>query len=231
MSATFDCLVPFYNEGNKILSVLKTLTKVKDFSQIIAIDDGSTDNVSQQIKKQFPKIKLIQLKKNQGKSAAVKAGLKLVKADYVFLCDADVHNIRLREIKLALKKIIQPDIDLVILKKKDPNPDYWLTNKLTVYSRISCVFSGERVLKTDDLKIIFKRKPQRYQLEAVINQYMIEQHKEARWIDSSIRHPYSYDLGMKMMAEKYTDMTTQIIQGLGVSNFLYQLTNFCTKKA
>ncbi len=232
MSPSYSCLIPFYNEAEKALSVLKVLSKIKKFNQIIAIDDGSDDDAGQKIEQSFPKVKLVNLKKNQGKSAAVAAGLKHAKSEFVLLFDADVNNIKPREIRKALKKITDPKIDMVILKKVEPNPDYMITNKLSVYSRISCVFSGERVLRTTDLKRVLSQKPEGYQLEAAINQYMIDQNKIAKWVKSSIRHPYAFsEGGMKLVAKKYSAMALQIIKGVGVANFVEQLATFCTQEA
>ena len=174
----------------------------------------------------------MKLKKNQGKAAAVAAGLKYVESDYVMLFDADVNNIKPREVRKALRKVARPEIDLIILNKVDPNPDYSLTNKFSVYSRIACVFSGERVLKTNDLKIILAQKPEGYQLEPMINQYMMENNKTAKWVKSSIKHPYAYSNGgAKQVAKKYSAMALQIIQGVGVVNFIEQLAAFCTEEA
>jgi glycosyltransferase involved in cell wall biosynthesis len=232
MSHSYSCLIPFYNEAEKVLEVLKVLSKIRKFDQIIAVDDGSSDDASKEIKKNFPKVKLVKLKKNQGKAAAVAAGLKYVESDYVMLFDADVNNIKPREVRKALRKVARPEIDLIILNKVDPNPDYSLTNKFSVYSRIACVFSGERVLKTNDLKIILAQKPEGYQLEPMINQYMMENNKTAKWVKSSIKHPYAYSNGgAKQVAKKYSAMALQIIQGVGVVNFIEQLAAFCTEEA
>ena len=215
-----------------MLEVLKVLSKIRKFELLVAVDDGSNDEASKEIKKHFPKIKLVKLKKNQGKAAAVAAGLKHIKSEYVMLCDADVNNIKPREIRRALRKITKPEIDLIILNKVDPNPDYMLTNKFSVYSRIACVFSGERVLKTSDLKKILSQKPEGYQLEPMINQYMMENNKTSKWVKSSIKHPYAYaNGGAKQVAKKYSAVALQIIQGVGVANFIEQLAVFCTQEA
>ncbi len=231
MFPTYSCIIPFYNEADKVVGVLEVLSKIKRFKKIIAVDDGSHDEASKEIKKKFPKVKLIKLRKNKGKAGAVAAGLKHVDTEYVMLFDADINNIKTREVKKALSKINDPRIDLIILKKVDPNPDYMITSKLTVYSRISCVFSGERVLKTEDLKEILSQKPEGYQLEPMINQYMMENGKTAKWVKSSIKHPYAYDEGgVALLAKKYSAMALQIIQGVGIANFIEQLASFCTEE-
>jgi len=232
MSHSYSCLIPFYNEAEKVLEVLKVLSKIRKFEQLVAVDDGSNDSASKEIKKHFPEVKLVKLRKNRGKAAAVAAGLKYVGSDYVMLFDADVNNIKPREVRRALRKITKPEIDLIILNKVDPNPDYVLTNKFSVYSRIACVFSGERVLKTKDLKNALSKKPDGYQLEPMINQYIMENNKTAKWVKSSIKHPYAYaNGGAKQVAKKYTAMALQIIQGVGVVSFIEQLAAFCTEEA
>lgn len=232
MSSSFSCLIPFYNEAERVLDVLNVITKIKIFEQIIAIDDGSNDEAGQLIKEKFPQVKLIKLKRNNGKSEAVAAGLKYVKSDYVMLFDADVNNIKPAEIRRALKKITDPNIGLIILNKVDPNPAHMISSKLSVYTRVSCILSGERVLRVSGLKKVLSQKPEGYQLEVAINQYMMDNGKAARWVKSSIKHPYEYSkIGIGLMAKKYTAMAVQMIQSVGLANFMEQLAFFCTEEA
>jgi len=83
-------IVPVYNEESTVEVILKKLLKVKEVSQVVLVDDGSTDKTPQILKK----IKHRKLKKyhqpNNGKGSAVRLGLEKVTGDYVLIQDADL---------------------------------------------------------------------------------------------------------------------------------------------
>jgi dolichol-phosphate mannosyltransferase len=88
-------IVPIYNERNalpKVLSRLKNL-RVSWQKEVILSNDGSTDGSEKILKtwqkKRLPLWKFVHLSTNQGKGAAVKAGLKVATGDYVVIFDAD----------------------------------------------------------------------------------------------------------------------------------------------
>jgi len=85
-------LVPAYNEEKNIASTLKSLLRLnypKKKLEIIAINDGSTDNTLQ-IMKKFRKygVKVID-KPNGGKASALNVGLKKANGEIIVCMDAD----------------------------------------------------------------------------------------------------------------------------------------------
>jgi len=85
-------LVPAYNEEKTIAKTLRSLLRLnypKNLIEIIAINDGSTDNTLK-IMKKFEKygVKVID-KPNGGKASALNAGLKIAKGDIIVCMDAD----------------------------------------------------------------------------------------------------------------------------------------------
>ena len=89
---SISIIVPFYNSEIHIKNCLDGL-KNQDFNksiEIIMIDDGSTDNSQNLIKKyDYPGLLLYSLPKNSGPGAARNAGLKKAKGEYIFLLDVD----------------------------------------------------------------------------------------------------------------------------------------------
>ncbi|MCD6476867.1 MAG: glycosyltransferase [Candidatus Aenigmarchaeota archaeon] len=83
-------IIPAFNEANSIGSTLKSILSnnyPKNKMDIIVVDDGSTDNTSDIVKK-FP-VNLIQLSRNKGKVNALNTGIKHAKHDIIFTLDAD----------------------------------------------------------------------------------------------------------------------------------------------
>ena len=102
-------IIPAYNEAKRIGNVL---SKIPDFAdEIIVVDDGSKDNTAEVAKKYGANI--IRLKENQGKGAAMNAGIKEATGDIIVFIDADgQHNPE--EITKLLKPILQDEADFVI---------------------------------------------------------------------------------------------------------------------
>lgn len=44
-------IVPFFNEGERVVNTLKLLSKVANLKEIICVDDGSTDSAYKKITK------------------------------------------------------------------------------------------------------------------------------------------------------------------------------------
>jgi len=87
-------LVPAYNEGESILGTLKALIDVKypkDKKKILVINDGSTDNTSEIVKKFMKSHKEIMLfdKPNSGKADSLNQALKKVTTELFAVVDAD----------------------------------------------------------------------------------------------------------------------------------------------
>jgi len=88
-------IIPVFNEEKTISEILKRVSQVKISGvekQIIVVNDGSTDrtediisNLSAQLN-----IKVVSYAKNQGKGAAIRAGIKNVTGDYIIIQDADL---------------------------------------------------------------------------------------------------------------------------------------------
>jgi len=85
-------IVPVYNEQATAKRLLDKLKKVKQVSEIVIVDDGSTDKTPQILKQQAKTSKKIKLFKqqNQGKGSAVRLGLTKVTGNWVLIQDGDL---------------------------------------------------------------------------------------------------------------------------------------------
>jgi dolichol-phosphate mannosyltransferase len=101
-------IIPVFNEEHTVAQLLKRVLSVKfpvERVEYIVVDDGSTDNSKFKIQSlKLNKIKLLSHKKNQGKGAAVRTGLKYATGDYIIIQDADLEY-NPEDIKKLLKKL------------------------------------------------------------------------------------------------------------------------------
>jgi glycosyltransferase involved in cell wall biosynthesis len=117
-------VIPVYNEEKNIKpfykEIKKMLKKVKKHTEIIFVDDGSKDKTFN-VLKQLKDIKIIQLRKNTGQSAALDAGIKHAKGNIIITMDGDGQNDP-ADIPAMLKKL-NKGFDVVCgwrYKRKDP---------------------------------------------------------------------------------------------------------------
>jgi len=227
MKKMCDCIIPFYNEGKKPLYVAEMMSKVRNFSRIIAVDDGSTDtDTYDTLHKQFPQIHLVRLEKNTGKTNAVREGLTYVNAPFVFLADSDLSHINTKEFENAIECISSNQkIDMIILPLVDD-----LLHK--DWFRWYTIFSGQRVLSTTDLRTICQQPISGFQLEAVINDYMIKSRKNSVWMRSLIKHQSKYDKwGNIGGIKKVLSLVGELRQCIGLYGIIKQTLFFCRIKA
>jgi glycosyltransferase involved in cell wall biosynthesis len=83
-------IIPAYNEQTTLPEVIKELSKTKfpKGTEIIFVDDHSTDDTLKILKK--TKYQVLTHKKNKGKGAALKTGFKKAKGKIIAIQDADL---------------------------------------------------------------------------------------------------------------------------------------------
>ncbi len=164
------------------MSVLNVLTKVRNLSEIVCVDDGSTDNGGSEIHQKFPEVTIVKISENGGKSLAVAVGLEKVSHDYVLMMDADLSDLKVSEIEAGIAATLaDTEIDMLVFRRRyDP-----ISSKIV---RGDVLVSGERILKVTDLKKILATKLIAYQIEPAINFYMQSMQKNAYWMYHSGRN-------------------------------------------
>jgi len=102
-------IIPAYNEEKTILEVIEKVKKanINLTKEIIVVDDFSTDNTRNILKKISDKsIRIFYHIKNIGKGAAIRTGLKKSTGDIILIQDADLEY-NPSEYKNLLKHIIE----------------------------------------------------------------------------------------------------------------------------
>lgn len=90
---TVSIIFPNYNGGNEPLDCLKSINKLKfnkEKIEIIVVDNNSTDNSDINIRKKYPLVKLIKMKRNYGFAKAVNIGISKSHGDYIFIANDDL---------------------------------------------------------------------------------------------------------------------------------------------
>jgi glycosyltransferase involved in cell wall biosynthesis len=110
----FSILIPAFNEAAAIGNVLAELCNEPALSnsEIIVIDDCSTDKTAEIVRK-FPQIKLLQHRLNKGYSAAIKTGVKGSNGKFVVWFDADGQH-QVKDLVKVMTALKDRDLDYCI---------------------------------------------------------------------------------------------------------------------
>ncbi len=125
-----SCVVPAYNEAESLPHLWERLGPVLNQYpdwELVVVSDGSTDQTKQIVQewqRRDPRIRLIELRRNQGKSAALMAAFSAVTGDRVVMLDADLQD-QPEEIPRLLQTIEDQDVDMVTGWKQDRR-DPWI---------------------------------------------------------------------------------------------------------
>ena len=118
-------VIPAYNERDRLSPTLELLRSHLARSghldaEVIVVDDGSTDGTADLVRervRRWPALRLIQLPTNQGKGAAVRAGILASRGDVVGFADADL-SAPIEQLELLLDDLA--DADIAILSRALP---------------------------------------------------------------------------------------------------------------
>jgi glycosyltransferase involved in cell wall biosynthesis len=85
-------VIPVFNEVNTIEEIIRRVAATKLPTEILVVDDGSTDGTREKLTRlaKEKKIRAILHEKNQGKGAAVRTGIQNATQDIVIIQDADL---------------------------------------------------------------------------------------------------------------------------------------------
>ena len=86
-------IVPIFNEEETIEDTLKHIFAIDyNLEEVIVVNDCSTDNsfdIIKKMKEKYPKVRVVDHKKNLGKAESINNGLKIAKGELIAVVDAD----------------------------------------------------------------------------------------------------------------------------------------------
>jgi glycosyltransferase involved in cell wall biosynthesis len=113
---SLSIVIPVYNEKENIADLHREITAVCTRNQypfeIIIVDDGSSDGTVEEIKTLTP-VRYIRFRKNFGQTAAMDAGIKNAKNDYIITIDGDRQNDP-EDIPMMISYLENNDLDVVV---------------------------------------------------------------------------------------------------------------------
>ncbi|MFC1650336.1 glycosyltransferase family 2 protein [Candidatus Latescibacterota bacterium] len=202
MERLISVIMPAYNEGACIFENIRTtidvLTDAGLKSEIIAIDDGSSDNTLSEINRAaetFVNVKAAFNYQNLGKGMALKNGFGLSTGEIVVFMDADL-DLHPSQINNLIAKLDSGQCDVVVTSKHHPESklSYPLSRKIVsyVYYLIIKILFNLPVRDTQTGLKIFRRKV----LDNAFHRMLVK--------------TYAYDVELLAISVKYGFRITEI---------------------
>lgn len=158
---SLSVIIPAFNEERTISSVIEIVRLWGKASEIIVVDDGSTDTSLTAIQQFHDEIEIITYKKNRGKGYAIARGIRTSRGDILMFLDADLVGLTVKDLDNLIKPMLSGYVDMVI-----GIPNTWGVGKLPIYNQ----FSGERVVRRVDIDgCIADIRQSGYGLEVLLN--------------------------------------------------------------
>lgn len=159
-------IVPAYNEEKRIATVLAVLKQVDLASEIIVVNDGSTDDTSKIARDCGAKV--IDLKKNIGKGGAIYKGTKETNADIVVFIDADLIGLKPKHVIALVDPLLKDKADMTVGK--------FISGRLRtdISQKMFPSISGQRAVKRSFIEAMKDLELSRYGVELAITKYAKE---------------------------------------------------------
>lgn len=100
MTRSISIIIPAYNEEKRLPATLRRVIDylgrgVWPFAEILVVDDGSTDGtarVAEQIRAEYPDLRVLRNPGNRGKGYAVRHGMLECRGEWALFTDADLSS-------------------------------------------------------------------------------------------------------------------------------------------
>lgn len=162
-----SCVICAFNEAPRIADVLVVASAHPLIHEAIVVDDGSTDNTVE-IVRRFPSVTLISHAVNKGKSSAMATGIAMAKCELLMLLDADLKGLSPGDVTALAAPVLSGEANVSLSLRQ---------NSLLIFRAIGLDFvSGERVISKELLSNLLGEIHllPRFGIEVFMNRQIIE---------------------------------------------------------
>ena len=185
-------IIPAFNEEEGIGSVVESITSAFPDSQIIVVDDGSTDNTAVKIAESG--VIVLNHDHNRGYGASLKTGTRAATRDYVLFCDGDGQH-SAEDVDRLIKEC--DDYDLVVGARNSDShqplirrPGKVVMRKfaeLLAGTKIPDLNSGLRIFKRDTLMRYLHLMPDGFSFSTTSTFAIMKSNRKYKYIPITVK--------------------------------------------
>jgi glycosyltransferase involved in cell wall biosynthesis len=158
-------VVPMYDEEDVLPIFVERMRPVLDSLRIsyelVVVDDGSRDQTAALLTvaaRDWPELRLVRLLRNSGHQAALSAGFRRARGEYVVTIDADLQDPP-EVVAELLAKARDADVDVVYGVRSDRSSDTWAKRtSARLYYRLMCRLVGQQIpFDAGDFRLVSRR--------------------------------------------------------------------------
>jgi glycosyltransferase involved in cell wall biosynthesis len=220
---SISCIIPAYNEEGRVTNVLKVVEQFPYFSEIVVVNDGSTDATAQEIKdfvKTTSKISFYDNKENKGKTKVVLEGISKSHGELIVLIDADLRNLTHQDIAKMIYFVINGEYQMTII---DRGSDRAVWGPL---ASLTCRFNGgERVFWRNEYEKVPFNVNDGYLFEQIINLHYVKNGLKVRTIYCpKLKSAWQFKKkGLIKGLKVYTNMFIKVYRNSHIKGFYLQV--------
>ncbi|BCV24966.1 glycosyltransferase family 2 protein [Gelria sp. Kuro-4] len=159
-------IVPAYNEAGRIGHVVATVERVQEIAEIIVVDDGSTDGTAREAAQAGSRVTVVKLPANQGKGAALLAGVQATDADILLFLDADLLGLTPAHIRELVLPVLRGESEMAMAVFAGGRLATDLAQKIAPF------LSGQRALRRSLLARVPSLALSRFGVEMALTQFV-----------------------------------------------------------
>ena len=135
-------VVPAKDEALRIGRVIQAVLDAKLPTEIVVVSDGSSDRTAE-VARGFPGVKVVELRQNQGKAAAMLAGVRETTAPVLLFVDADLDGLLGTHLDQIALPLLTGECDMCVGIFR--GGDKWSDAAM----KVSPALSGQRALRRE----------------------------------------------------------------------------------
>jgi dolichol-phosphate mannosyltransferase len=158
-------VVPMYGE-EEVLPIFvermrPVLNSLRISYEVVVVDDGSRDQTAALLTaaaRDWPELRLVRLLRNSGHQAALSAGFRRARGEYVVTIDADMQDPP-EVVAELLATARNADVDVVYGVRSDRSSDTWAKRtSARLYYRLMCRLVGQQIpFDAGDFRLVSRR--------------------------------------------------------------------------